>query len=364
MNRASVDRDLRFSYEVLGKAFPQRLGSIFTPQHGLWSDAQANMIETPSSFHHGLGIPIHSLYSETRRPTEEMLQDIDTLVVDLQDAGTRIYTFIWTMLACMRACAQSQVNVVVLDRPNPVGGLIVEGPVLDPPYRSFVGDHPIPMRHALSIGEVARLFQSELQLDLQLDVVPMVDWSPESSFIDLQRTWLPPSPNLPTAASTLPYVGQVLLEGTSLSEGRGTTTPFEMIGAPGLPAQELAHALNDLQLPGVRFLPTTFRPTFDKFAGQDCGGISLHCTSQDRFRPFQTTVEAMRLIQIRWPQTLQWLAPPYEYEAVRPPIDILYGSDRLRVSTEPASTLSRVNVDAWHERVDGALIYPRKGFLA
>jgi uncharacterized protein YbbC (DUF1343 family) len=364
MNRSSVNLDLQFAYEALEQAFPRRLKSIFTPQHGLWSDAQANMIETPSSVHAQLGIPIHSLYSDTRRPTPEMMQGIDTLVVDLQDAGTRIYTFIWTMLACMRACESSGVNMVVLDRPNPVGGQIIEGPVLEPEYRSFVGDHSIPMRHGLTMGEVARLFHAELGLNHQLDVVEMSQWDPSITFSELGRPWLPPSPNLPTISTTLVYVGQVLLEGTSLSEGRGTTTPFELMGSPKLPAIELATVLNAIDCPGVRFLPTSFRPTFDKFEGQDCGGVSIHCTSQTDYRPFQAAIEALFAIRDHWSDTCEWLAPPYEYELEKPPIDILYGSSKLRTGEGSVSELSFVDVDRWRERVDGALLYPRGPFIA
>ena len=364
MNRSSVDRDLRFAYETLERAFPRRLKSIFTPQHGLWSDAQANMIETPSSVHTQLGIPIHSLYSDTRRPTPEMMQGIDTLVVDLQDAGTRIYTFIWTMLECMRACESSGVNMVVLDRPNPVGGQIIEGPVLDPGYRSFVGDHSIPMRHGLTMGEIARLFHTELGFNVQLDVVEMSQWKPSSTFDELGRPWLPPSPNLPTIATTLVYVGQVLLEGTSLSEGRGTTTPFELMGSPELPAIELAALLNGLDCPGVRFLPTSFQPTFDKFAGRDCGGVSIHCTSKNDYRPFRSTIESLVTIQTHWPAALDWLDPPYEYELEKAPIDILYGGPKLRIGKGTVSELSYVDVHQWRERVDGSLLYPRGPFSA
>ena len=236
-------------------------------------DAQANMIESGHGRHPGLGVPVYSLYSETRRPTKEMLADLDCLIVDLQDVGTRVYMFVWTMLECLNACAEAGVSVLVLDRPNPIGGNIIEGPLLDIRYRSFVGGAAIPMRHGLTIGEMARLLNVEQNIGVNLSVFSMTGWSREQNFSDLNRAWIPPSPNLSRLESTLVYPGQVLLEGTNVSEGRGTTTPFEIVGAPFIDAHILHHAMTSLELPGVSFLPIQFRPTFDKWSGEVCGGV-------------------------------------------------------------------------------------------
>ncbi len=362
MNRASVDRDLRFACDVLSDAYPGQLVSLFTPQHGLWGDAQANMIETDHGWHQRLSVPIYSLYSATRTPTAEMLAELDCLVIDLQDVGTRVYTFVWTMLECLKACAAANVSVLVLDRPNPIGGQIVEGPMLDWEFRSFVGGANIPMRHGLTIGELARLLNSEQAIGATLKVVPLANWSPTQSFASLRRAWIPPSPNLPRIESALVYPGQVLLEGTNLSEGRGTTTPFEVTGAPFIDAELLSIDMNAAQLPGVRFLPLTFRPTFDKWSGESCQGVSMHVTDHDMYRPYRTTVALLAAVRRRWPEQFGWLNPPYEYETERPPIDIISGSANLRTVLKSADQSSLESVlsyplASWQERVSAAVLY-------
>lgn len=356
MNRASVDVGLRHASEVIAEHFPGQLHSLFTPQHGLWGDVQANMIETDHGWHGDLGVPIYSLYSETRRPTAAMLSNIDCLVIDLQDVGTRVYTYIWTLLECMRACAEADVAIVVLDRPNPIGGKIVEGPLLDSGYFSFVGGARIPMRHALTFGEMGQFFCDEFAIDVDLRVLPMASWRREQTYDQLGRHWIPPSPNLPRVESALVYPGQVLLEGTNLSEGRGTTTPFEIIGAPFISPDRLISAVSEYQLPGVRFLPINFRPTFDKWSGQLCGGVSIHITDLNTFRSYQTTVTLIRVIQSLWSDDFAWLPPPYEYETVKPPIDIISGDGRIREGTA-MDDLCRVDLQAWQERTQNSLIY-------
>lgn len=362
MNRASVDQRLRFSCDVLADAYPGQLVKLFTPQHGLWGDAQANMIESEHDRHRGLDIPVYSLYSETRRPTPEMLSGLDCLVVDLQDVGTRVYTFIWTLLECLRACVECGVSVVILDRPNPNGGVGIEGVLLEIEYCSFVGGATIPMRHGLTIGEVGRLLNTELDIGADLHVVSMSAWLPESHFVDLDRTWVLPSPNLPRLESTLLYPGQVLLEGTNISEGRGTTTPFEVAGAPFVDAEQLSCAMTDLDLPGVRFLPVRFRPTFDKWAGDLCEGVSFHVTDTKDFRSYRTAVALLAIIQDSWPDCFRWLDPPYEYETEKPPIDIISGSDTLRRELSMANIdhLCHVSLPQWQSRVDSILLYRRK----
>ncbi len=362
MNQASVDSRVRYAFDVLAESTAVRLGAIFSPQHGLWGEEQANMIETPHGRQPPLaGVPFYSLYSETRRPTAEMLRGLDALVIDLQDVGTRIYTYIWTVTHCLEACAARGLPVVVLDRPNPLGGVVSEGPLLDTEFASFVGRAPVPMRHALTIGELASFLNSSMHISTKLTVVPMRGWRREMLWPETGLPWVPPSPNLPTFASALVYPGQVLLEGTNLSEGRGTTTPFEVVGAPFIDPFRLADALNEqvtretvphasrvrgkqvdsgtrtpdacgteAALSGVVFRPIRFRPTFDKWAGESCGGVVLHVTDARRFRPYATTLHILAAVKRLWPREFAWRPPPYEYESVHMPIDILSGSSQLR----------------------------------
>ncbi len=362
MNRASVNRDLRLASDILDEAYPNQLKALFSPQHGFWGDVQANMIETADGWHSRLGIPVYSLYGETRTPTAEMLSNLDCLVIDLQDVGTRVYTFVWTMLECLKACAQADVSILVLDRPNPIGGCVIEGPLLDAEFHSFVGGACIPMRHGLTIGEMAQFLNTDQQINADLEVAQMTNWRPKQSGSVISRTWIPPSPNLPTLASAQVYPGQVLLEGTNLSEGRGTTTPFEVMGAPFIDAEILSDELNESGIDGARFLPLTFRPTFDKWHGQLCNGVSLHVTDPIAYRPYRTTVMLLAAVQRNWPNDFRWLDPPYEYEKEKPPIDIISGSDSLRTCNnmnDPSSldALTVCPLESWRERTNTAWLY-------
>lgn len=360
MNRASVDCELRLACDRLDKAFPGQLAALFTPQHGLWGDAQANMVESGHGWYEPLKLPVYSLYSQSRRPTPAMLSGLDCLLIDLQDVGTRVYTFVWTMLECLRACAAARIALIVLDRPNPIGGRIVEGPLLEAAFRSFVGGAPIPMRHGLTIGELAVLLKNELQIDVLLHVVAMRGWSADLGFESLHRHWLYPSPNLPRIESTRVYPGQVLWEGTNVSEGRGTTTPFEIIGAPFVDPEKLLDRLSADDLQGIKLLPIWFRPTFDKWHGQLCGGVSLHVTDVDRYRPLRTSIAMLAAVGQLWPEQFRWLEPPYEYEAELPPIDIIYGSSSLRAglsSGVPAEGLAKADVDGWVRRTADIVLY-------
>jgi uncharacterized protein YbbC (DUF1343 family) len=362
MNRASVDRHLRFACDVLNEAYPGQLAALFSPQHGLWGEQQANMIETPHGRHPRLGVPIYSLYSETRTPTPEMLDGLDCYVVDLQDVGCRVYTFVWTVMNCLAACAAAGIPVLILDRPNPLGNA-VEGPLLEPEYRSFVGGASIPMRHGLTLGELATLLNEEsvrpfAERKATLEVLAVAGCPPEVTFDQLDRHWIPPSPNLPRFESALVYPGQVLLEGTNLSEGRGTTTPFEICGAPFIDEFELCDLMGEFDLPGVRLLPVRFTPTFDKWAGQNCGGVTLHVTDAVAFQPYRTSVAILSAVFQKWPDHAAWLPPPYEYETERMPIDILSGSDRLRTllsngtpaGAELLDNLCQVDESEWERR--------------
>jgi uncharacterized protein YbbC (DUF1343 family) len=304
------------------------------------------MIETPHDRDPRRRVPVYSLYSETREPTAEMLRDIDVLVVDLQDVGTRVYTFVYTMANCMRAAARHGVRVVVCDRPNPIGGEAVEGALLREPWTSFVGQFPIPLRHGMTIGELARLFNDEFGIACALDVVPMAGWQRRRYFDDTQLPWVIPSPNLPTLDSAIVYPGAVLFEGTTLSEGRGTTRPFELIGAPWIDGERLADAMNARGLDGVHFRPAFFEPTFQKHARQTCGGVQLHVTDRERFAPVRAAVQLIAGFHQQDPARFAWRQPPYEYEHDKEPIDILYGSDRLRATLANGSDVDAL-IRSW-----------------
>jgi uncharacterized protein YbbC (DUF1343 family) len=329
-NPASIDRRFQHTADRLRDDPDVTLSAIFGPQHGFRSNLQDNMVETPHEQDARRRVPVYSLYSETREPTAEMLRDIDVLVVDLQDVGTRVYTFIYTMANCMRAAARHGVRVVVCDRPNPLGGEAVEGPLLRAPWTSFVGQFPIPLRHGMTIGELARMFNDVYGIGCALDIVPMSGWSRSMYYDATGLPWVIPSPNLPTLDSAIVYPGAVLFEGTTLSEGRGTTRPFELIGAPWIDGEHLADVMNARGLPGVHFRPVFFEPTFQKHARTTCGGCQLHVTDRGAFEPVRTSVELIAGFRREAVARFAWREPPYEYEHDKQPIDILYGSDQLR----------------------------------
>jgi uncharacterized protein YbbC (DUF1343 family) len=328
-NPASIDASFR---HVLDRADEGgvRVGAIFGPQHGFRSDLQENMIESPHEKDARRRVPVYSLYSETREPTAGMLAGLDALIIDLQDVGTRIYTYIYTMANCLRAAGRQGLPVIVCDRPNPIGGVAVEGPMLAPGFESFVGLFPIPMRHGMTIGELAELFNSEFALGAKLEVIRMQGWSRPQYFDQTGVPWVLPSPNIPTVDSAVVYPGTVLLEGTNVSEGRGTTRPFELVGAPWADPDRLAAGLNSRGLPGVHFRPVRFEPTFHKHAGVPCGGCQIHVTDRAAFRSVETGVAVIEAFRDAGPDAFAWRDPPYEYEHTKAPIDILYGSADLR----------------------------------
>ncbi len=365
MNQASVNGRFCYACDLVAECFPGQLRALFSPQHGFWGEVQANMIESPDTVYEPLGLPVYSLYSETRRPTAESLADIDCLLIDLQDVGTRVYTFVWTMLECLRACSEAGVRVVVLDRPNPLGGQIVEGPMLERPYLSFVGGSEIPLRHGLTMGELARLLNAEENIRADLTVVPMSGWKRSMLFPETQLPWVPPSPNMPRWHTALLYPGQVLLEGVSLSEGRGTTTPFELVGAPGLNAAALVQQVGRWRHPGIALQAIHFRPTFDKWKDETCSGLAIHVVDPMQVRSVRLTVTLIEAGFRLAPQQCTWLDPGYEYEFERPPIDILFGSDRLRgrlnsdspLTADDMDDLLRFDAEQWQQRVAGHLLY-------
>jgi uncharacterized protein YbbC (DUF1343 family) len=329
-NPASIDAAFRHATDKLLTASDVALQALFGPQHGFRSDLQDNMIESPHGRFCARRLPVYSLYSETREPTADMLQGLDVLVIDLQDVGTRVYTFIYTMANCLRAARTHGVPVIVCDRPNPIGGEAVEGPMLLDAFTSFVGQFPIPMRHGMTIGELARLFNEHFGIGATLEVVPMEGWHRSMYFDETGLTWVLPSPNLPTLDGAIVYPGMVLFEGTNISEGRGTTRPFEIAGAPWIDGDRLAAAMNAAGLPGVHFRALFFQPTFQKHAGTTCGGCQLHVLDRQAFRPVRTAVALLDELRRAAPDNFAWREPPYEYEYEKSPIDILYGSDALR----------------------------------
>ena len=350
-NHASVDRGLAHVIDRLTASRQISLAAIFGPQHGFRSDVQDNMIETPHREDAALRIPIYSLYSETREPTAEMLAGIDALVIDLQDIGARIYTHIYTMANCLRACGRHRVPVIVCDRPNPINGVDVEGSLLTPGYESFVGLFPIPMRHGMTIGELAQLFNDRFDLGAELEVVTMGGWRRTMYADETRLPWVMPSPNMPTLDTAIVYPGTVLFEGVMLSEGRGTTRPFELVGAPWIEAERFADAMNAHALPGVFFRPAVFEPTFQKYAKQACGGAQLHVTDRRAFRPVLTGAALIHTFRKLDPQRFAWRQPPYEYEHDKLPIDILAGSDVLRLQIEREAPLREI-ADSWRQDED------------
>ena len=272
-----------------------------------------------------LRIPVHSLYGEYREPTAEMLRGLDVLLVDLQDIGSRYYTFVWTLYLSIRACEKCGIAVVVLDRPNPINGVTREGPILDPNYTSFVGMHPLLVRHGCTIGELAQQFRDEAFPNCEVSVLPMKQWERAMWFDQTGLPWVMPSPNMPTLDTATVYPGMCLFEGTNISEGRGTTRPFEIFGAPFIDAEKLCTELNNQKLPGVFFRANYFQPTFQKFAGQLCGGAQIHVIDRECFQPFQTGLIIIQNIRAFYRGQFAWKQPPYEYETEKLPIEILLG---------------------------------------
>jgi len=350
-NHASVDRGFAHIVDRLAVDDGVTLGAIFGPQHGFRSDVQDNMIETPHRDDPGRRVPVYSLYSETREPTAEMLRGLDVLVVDLQDIGARIYTYIYTMANCLRAAARHGVKVVVCDRPNPINGVDVEGAALVPGFESFVGQFPIPMRHGMTIGELARLFNAHFRLGAQLEVVEMEGWRREMFADETGLPWVMPSPNMPTLDTAVVYPGTVLFEGTLLSEGRGTTRPFELLGAPGIEAERFAREMNALGLPGAFFRPAMFEPTFQKHAKQACGGCQVHVTDRRAFKPVLTGAALIAMFHREAPSQPLWRQPPYEYEHDKLPIDILAGSPQFREQIEAGTSAGRM-AESWRADED------------
>ncbi len=353
-NQASVNQEGYYSKDLLRGKFENNLTCLFSPQHGFWGTEQDNMVETPDSLDPATGLPIYSLYSQTRRPTSRMLEAFDVLLIDLQDVGTRVYTFITTLAYCLQEARRHEKKIVVLDRPNPIGGLAVEGNVLQPDWASFVGVFPLPMRHGLTIGELAELFNQELAILAELRVISLEGWDRSLYFDQTGYPWIMPSPNMPGLNTALVYPGQVLLEGTNISEGRGTTRPFEIFGAPFIDPLKLKKYLKDVSLPGVHLMEMAFRPTFQKWQGQECRGFFLRVHNRQVFKPYFTSLTLLQAIRANYPEVFVWKTPPYEYETKRLPIDLLIGDQEIRQALENGEPIPELEA-TWQEGLNDFL---------
>ncbi|HEX8775052.1 MAG TPA: exo-beta-N-acetylmuramidase NamZ domain-containing protein [Pyrinomonadaceae bacterium] len=341
-NQASVDHSLRHAADILGERGEFQLTTLFGPQHGIRGDVQDNMVETDHMLDKATGKPIYSLYSETREPTEQMLENVDTLVFDMQDVGCRIYTFIYTLANCMRAARRFGKRVVVCDRPNPITGKFVAGNVLEPEYASFVGQFPIPTRHGMTVAELARMFNEHFQIGCELEVVTMDGWSREQWMDETDAPWVIPSPNMPMPQTATVFPGTVHVEGTQLSEGRGTTLPFELVGAPYIEPEEYARQLTSIGFPGTHFRACGFQPTFQKHAGQTCGGVQIHVTDRESFEPVIVGLAIIKIAYDLYTEHFRWKEPPYEYVYDKNPFDVIAGTSRLRAQIEGHEPLEAI----------------------
>lgn len=362
VHTASVNRKLQHAVNLFVKSKKLTLNALFGPQHGIYGETQDNMVEWEGFHDRHTGLPVFSLYGRTRKPEPSMLEHIDVLVIDLQDVGARYYTFIWTMENCMQVCMEMNKSIVILDRPNPIGGHKIEGPVLKEAYASFVGQRPLPVRHSMTVGEIGNYLCNEFYPSLDFHVIPMQGWKRKFWFDSTHLPWVMPSPNMPTMDTAMVYPGMCLLEGTNISEGRGTTKPFEIFGAPFIEPELLLRQLTDFNLPGIIFRSTYFQPTFQKYTGNVCGGAQLHVTDRERFKPFKTGVTLIKAVYDLYPEDFSWRQPPYEYETEKLPIDILAGTDKLRKEIEKGEKLDRME-DWWQEECSQFNKLIRKKYL-
>lgn len=359
---ASINNTFIHSTELFFKTKKCKLTALFGPQHGIGGETQDNMVEWEGARDPVTGLPVYSLYGKSRKPLPGMLKNTDAIVIDMQDIGARYYTFIWTMALVMEACQEHKKAVIVLDRPNPVGGEMTEGPVLLPGYASFVGLRSLPVRHGMTIAEIALYLKDVYYPLLDLNIISMKGWKRHMWFDDTGLPWVPPSPNMPTLETATVYPGMCLLEATNLSEGRGTTRPFEIFGAPFINPDILAKRLAKIRLPGVVFRPLNFLPTFQKHAGRLCGGCQIHVTDRKKFKPFKSAAAILQLVRELYPNNFLWNKPPYEYEERLLPIDILAGSDRFRKDIERGTDLGAMET-CWKKELSDFDRKIRKKYL-
>jgi len=362
-NQASTDSKLNHSRDLITKNFPGQLTCIFSPQHGFFSEKQDNMIESGHTLDSVTGLPLYSLYSKQRRPGKEMFDHLDVLIIDLFDVGTRVYTFLYTMAYCLEAAAEYGKKVLLLDRPNPVGGKLVEGNIIQQDCYSFVGLYPIPMRHGLTFGELALLLNKHFNIGADLEIIPMQGWLRSMIYEDTGLPWVFPSPNMSSPATALVYPGQVIWEGTNISEGRGTCLPFELFGAPFFDQNEILRKIEeDIDLPGCFLRSLLFEPTSNKWAGQICRGFQIHVNDPAIFRPYRTSLALLQAAMLLYPEAFQYKEPPYEYEYERLPMDLILGDRKVRTALEQGESILELE-NSWQDDLDDFDKLRREVFL-
>jgi uncharacterized protein YbbC (DUF1343 family) len=360
-NQASTTREFVHGRVLLQQKYGDRLTCLFSPQHGFFSEKQDNMIESDHTVDAVTGLPIYSLYGEHRRPTAEMFEHLDVLLIDLIDVGTRVYTFLYTMAYCMEMAAQLGKKVVVLDRPNPIGGEKIEGNLLRSDCSSFVGLYSLPMRHGLTFAELALLINQEFGIGAELEVVKLKGWRRAMLFRDTGFPWVCPSPNMPTPETALVYPGQVIWEGTNVSEGRGTTLPFEFVGAPYWGHSAMIRMLDKTELPGCCLRPIVFEPTSGKWAGESCYGFQIHVTNSWTFLPYRTSLALLQAAILLYPEQFQYKQPPYEYEFERLPMDLILGDPEVRSRLEEGKAVREIE-NGWLDELQ-AFDHTRKNYF-
>ena len=365
-NPTTVDRRLEHAADLLRRHPDVDLRRLFGPEHGLRGSAQ-DMVGVADDTDAATGLPAVSLYGtsfQSLSPSPEQLADLDVLLFDIQDVGSRYYTYAATMALCMVAAGASGIRVVVLDRPNPIGGTAVEGGGLDEGLENFCGLYPVPQRHGMTLGELARLYKETFGLGCELEVVACEGWRRSAYFDECGLPWVMPSPNMPTPETALVYPGMCLIEGTNLSEGRGTTRPFELFGAPFIDGDALAEELRRHDLPGVRFRPCVIEPAFHKFRGERCGALQLHVTERDAFKPYRTGLAVLVAVRTLWPESFAWRTEPYEFRADVPAIDLLTGRPAVRQAIDGGAPLDEVariaggGTERYDSGRESALLYP------
>jgi uncharacterized protein YbbC (DUF1343 family) len=361
-NPASVDRSLLHARDLIHNAFPDQITALFSPQHGFYSDKQDNMVESSDMVDTVLKIPVYSLYSHSRIPTRQMFDRIDTLIIDLQDVGTRVYTFATTVSYCLEAARDLDKQVVLLDRPNPLGGVAVEGNCLMSDVASFVGRYPIPMRHGMTMGELSTMINQHFGVGCSLHVVKMNGWDRRMHYPDTGLPWVAPSPNLPTFHSAMVYPGQVVWEGTNVSEGRGTTQPFEYFGAPYIEPDKLRSFLKGNEPPGIILREIAFEPTSNKWTGLLCRGFQVHVVNPDLYKPYETTLFILQAVLACHEQDFEWKSPPYEYEYDKLPIDLIIGDKRIRKRIEKQDSLQEI-VESWETNLKSFQTFSKDFYL-
>ena len=353
VNQTSLTSDGQFSIGQFHNNKSFKLKTILAPEHGVYGVDQdmalvADEIEPLS------GLLVRSLYgtnTSSLTPSSSLLDGIDNLVFDIQDVGSRYYTFIYTLANCMKTCAQSNTRMIVCDRPNPINGLAVEGNLVEKEFYSFVGQYPIPNRHGMTVGELAILFNEHFGIKCDLKVIPMEGWERSMWYDQTGLSWVSPSPNMPTLSTATVYPGMCLIEGTLLSEGRGTTLPFEQVGAPYINAEVFAKTLNKENLPGIFFRPQYFKPQFQKWSGEVCGGVQLHIIERNKIKPLSTSISVLFFIKKLYPNDFSWRTEPYEFVNDRLAIDLLYGNSTLREAIEAGNLSIKKLESGWEEDI-------------